>query len=184
MMRKKIFIGIALDQHVQGMLTKAVGEWNNLPVQWYAPESYNIKILDLGWVDEDQLEVLVDALHDVLADVGAFDVQMEQIEPVFAKGEEETPRRVRLIGEASDDLRGLVDELRDALDMPHAPTGAFHPMVELGRVQQFNWKKDKVDNPLRKEFPMMIDVVQICVCETLSHDGQTVHEVLDVIELR
>lgn len=182
-MRKKLTIGIQLDPQIQSMLVKATVPWKNLPIHWYAQDSLYVRIMDLGWVDEDALNHIMGNLHVSVSAVQAFDIEMLAIEPQLVKDDMTTPRRIRWRGKESDELRRVYDDIRDALSIPHAPSQTFVPYVELGRVQQFNWKEQEIDVNVTKSFPIMLDVVQITLFETVAHEGKTLHEPIDIIDL-
>ena len=64
MNKKKLVIGIDLDKFFKKSVQKNIKEFENLPVRWHSMDSYHIPLVSLGWVSEDVIIDLIDALDD------------------------------------------------------------------------------------------------------------------------
>ncbi len=144
-MQRKVFIGIDLDPHVKTMLVKAVSKWHNMPIKWHKEESLHISLIPIGWVNEDDVFEISDAIEAVTTDMSNFDIVFNEIVTISKddSSNAKDAQLVRLEGDDSDNMRMLFEKLEDELGMPVIKKKHFKPLVTLGRCEQRSGKSLK-----------------------------------------
>ncbi len=185
-MQRKIFIGIDLDEHVKKMLVKSVSKWHNLPIKWHKEESLHIALLPIGWVNEDDVFKISDALEMVANDVNTFTINFDKILTVSKNNSDniKEAQLVRLEGDASEELKILFEKIEEELGLPVVQKKHFKPLVTLGRMRAKKWKELEEYPDINIDFPVMMDVFHITLFESVQIDGKWQVEPVRMFELK
>ena len=185
-MQRKVFIGIDLDPHVKNMLVKATRKWHNLPIKWHKEVSLHISLIPIGWVNEDDVFDISDAIESVTDTTNNFDISFTKIVTI-AKNNSKNPKDaqlVRLEGEDSDNMRVLFEKLEGELGMPVIKKKHFKPLVTLGRMRAKKWQELEEFPDININFPMTMDVFNITLFENVQIDEKWTVEPVNVFELK
>jgi 2'-5' RNA ligase len=186
-MQRKVFIGIDLDEHVKSMLVKSVKKWHNLPIKWHKEESLHIALLPIGWVTEDDVFDISDAIEDACNQTRNFSIAFDKIVTVTKKKDESTIKNaqsIRLEGDDSDELKELYMKLEESLGVPVTPKKHFKPLVTLGRMRAKKWQELEEYPDINIDFPLMMDVYQVTLFESVQIDGKWTVVPVEVFDLQ
>jgi len=184
-MQRKIFIGIDLDDHVKAVLFKSVKKWHNLPIKWHKQESLHIALLPIGWVTEDDVFEISDALEAVADDMSTFTINFDKILTVSKNDSDDIKEAqlVRLEGDDSEELKILFEKIEGELGLPVIKKKHFKPLVTLGRMRAKKWQELEEYPTIDIDFPMMMDVFGITLFESVQIDGKWQIEPVRVFDL-
>lgn len=159
-MKRKIFISINLPEKARKRLAKATEKWQpaqpgDLPVKWTKEENLHITLEFLGFVLDDAIPEICDAVRKAAAEVEMFDIEFEKIELGPTK---EDPRLIWLSGAASEELKNLHEKIQKALDIFVSNKKAFRPHITLGKIRQRKWQELETAPAIDRDLPMIITV--------------------------
>ncbi len=186
-MQRKIFIGIDLDEHVKGMLVKSVSKWHNLPIKWHKQESLHIALIPIGWVNEDDVFEIYDAVEEVCRNVENFSITFDKISTTTKrKGVDiiQNAQLVRLEGYDNEELKNLYTQLQKGLGMPVVFKKHFKPFVTLGRMRAKKWQELKEYPIIDVNFPVIMDIYQVTLFESIQIDGKWQLRPLNIFDLK
>ncbi len=165
MNKKKLLIGIDLDEIIKKSIQKNIRNYKDLPVRWHSMDSYHIPLITLGWVPEDMITELIESLNDFAMEMTEGYVEFVKIAFVENKS---GSKNIRIIGNASEYMRDLYIDLMDFLDIRHGEIGKFSPVINLGHVRANAWNELSLTPIIEKEFNVAYDIVTL----TLFEDGR------------
>ncbi len=186
-MQRKIFIGIDLDEHVKKMLVKSVSKWHNLPIKWHKEDSLHISLIPIGWVNEDDVFDVSDAIEEVCTQMKNFPIAFDKIITIAKKKDNDTienAQLIRLEGDDSDELKELYMALEQKLGMPVTQKKHFKPFVTLGRMRAKKWKELSEYPDINIDFPLVLDIYQITLFESVQVDDVWTIVPVEVFDLQ
>jgi len=185
-MQRKVFIGIDLDDHVKSMLVKSVKKWHNLPIKWHKKEGLHIILLPIGWVSEDDVFDISDAIKSVTNEMNNFSIAFNNILPISKKDSSEIKEAqlVRLEGNTSEDLKNLFEKIEKELGLPIVKKKQFKPLVTLGRMRAKKWKELEEYPDININFPVTMDVYQVTLFESVNIDDEWQIVPVEVFDLQ
>jgi 2'-5' RNA ligase len=159
-MKRKIFININLSGRNKKRLIRATEKWQDLPVKWTKEENLHITLEFMGFVLDNVIPEICDAVRAAVADVEIFDLEFDKIELGPTKVD---PRLVWLSGAANEDLKNLHENIEKALDIFVTSKKTFRPHITLGKIRQHKWQELEQAPALERDFPMTITVESVDV---------------------
>lgn len=180
-MKHKIFISINIPDKIKKRLVQATDKWRGLPVKWTREANLHVTLVFLGYVDEDSIGEICEAVGRACGKSDAFDITFDKIELFPSKIE---PRMIALTGEASDQLKDLVNDIEDALGASSSKKKTFCPHVTLGRIQKFKWEALEEKPAVSEKFALTVAVESVEVMAShFDGEGQG-YAVLETCPLR
>ncbi len=185
-MQRKVFIGIDLDKHVKSMLVKSVRKWHNLPIKWHKEESLHIALIPIGWVTEDDVFDISDALENAVDDMRVFAIEFDKIVTISKNNSSNAKdaQLVRLEGGDNEELKILLEKIENELELPVVKKKHFKPFVTLGRMRAKKWQKLEEYPDINVDFPVMMDVFHVTLFESVQIDDKWLIEPVRVFELK
>jgi len=185
-MQRKVFIGIDLDSHVKNMLFKSVKKWHNLPIKWHKEDSLHIALIPIGWVNEDDVFEISDAIASVTDKMRNFSIAFNKIVTISKKDSHDImdAQLVRLEGDVSEDLRVLFEKIESALELPVVKKKQFKPLVTLGRMRANKWQELESYPNIDINFPVTMDVYQVTLFESVNIDDEWQIAPVEVFDLQ
>ena len=165
MNKKKLLIGIDLDEFLKKSIQKNIKDYKDLPVRWHSMDSYHIPLVSLGWVPEDMITELIENLNDFVEEMKEGYVEFTKIALVENKS---GSKNIRIVGNSSEYMRELYIDLMDFLDILHGDVGEFSPVINLGHVRANAWDELNLTPIIEKEFNVACDIMTL----TLFEDGR------------
>jgi 2'-5' RNA ligase len=176
-MQHKIFIGVQLPEMVKKRLVTAIQKWQDLPVKWIPMDNFHATLLFLGYVDDEGLISICDAVKKVSAKIAAFDILFDKIS--LAPDDEEVPRMFWLKGEPSEEMRVLAEELEKEITAASASKKTFRPHVTLGRIRHKKWETLLEKPVIDQRFSASISVEAVEIFESVLENGQSKFVILE-----
>ena len=185
-MQRKVFIGIDLDGHVKSMLVKAVKKWHNLPIKWHKEEGLHIALIPVGWVNEDDVFDISDAIESATSETNNFSIAFDKIVTVSKKDEAgvQHAQSVRLEGNVSEELKSLFEKIEKELGLPVIKKKQFKPLVTLGRMRAKKWQELEEHPEIDINFPVTMDVYQVTLFESVNIDDEWQIVPVEVFDLQ
>lgn len=137
-MQHKVFIGINLPPQVKKRLAQKIEPWVDLPVKWTSEDLFHITVSFIGYVDDEAVEKICQAVRKVAGETPMFDLMLEKI---TLGPDPSDPQLIWAIGEASEDLKLLQENIAKELDTFVASKKEFRPHITLGRIRKLKWEK-------------------------------------------
>lgn len=136
-MKSKIFISLNISPKIKRRLISAIQKWQNLPVRWAREENLHITLVFLGFVVQEAIPEICEKVAKASEKNNIFDIAFEKIE-IFPSDRD--PHMIALTGEASDELKKLVNDIEKELGISGAQKISFRPHVTLGKIKKFEWQ--------------------------------------------
>lgn len=176
-MPHRIFIAINLSKGIRERLYSVRDEYPDLPCRWTKKENLHLTVMFLGYLaDEEVLDVCRKA-----GEIGArrkpFWLELKRI--VYGPPKKKPPRMVWAEGKPSRELSLLEQDLKNSFFetvVPEKPgrTPAFSPHVTLGRLKQWEFQKQEIDEvpEINEEISLKFEVRSVEVMESeLRREG-------------
>ncbi len=186
MERKKITIGIDVEPHIKKKIAQVIAQWADAPVKWHAVDGVHVPLVSIGWVGEDDVPAIIDAVCDAAAQTAMCDVVFTRIAAAHKDPHVTDAAQyniVRMEGEVSEPLRLLHERLYHALQMPVTSKKQFRPYVTIGQMRVAQWRADaqrpQIDVPVR----LVMDVTHVSVLEHLADDDGGTFVPIEVVPL-
>ncbi|MGB3073318.1 MAG: RNA 2',3'-cyclic phosphodiesterase [Candidatus Moraniibacteriota bacterium] len=130
---RRLFIGIPLSPRLQKRLESEVSRFESSPIIPTRKGNYHVTLLFLGFVNEEEIPRITDALTDAVVDIEPFELDFTAIQ---TEPNNEHPTMVWLTGEASAELVRLRNTVARALDYLTPESKTFRPHVLLAKVRR------------------------------------------------
>jgi len=177
LVKKRLFIAINFPEEIKGEIYRWQRKIWDLPVRWTPKENIHATLYFLGWIREEGIPELQEALKKAAAEHDEFAFRLRDI----TYGPPEGPKRmIWLNGEVTDALRSLAAEMKNAVSHLsfaqeiHQESREFRVHITLARFQQKEWRikigrrLPEIETPFEKE----IQVGHIDLMESkLSRSG-------------
>lgn len=173
MRRRKIFIGIPLEEGTGKRLDQTLAPHRGLPLRWTKPHNYHVTLLFIGYAEDDAVADICLAVQSVANTSAPFDLSFDRIvltpEDLAEGG---IPEMLWLTGEPSEPLRTLRERLEERLGIFVTGKKAFRPHVMLGRVRAERWSMLEETPLLATPFRAVLPVDSLTVFESLTAPGE------------
>jgi 2'-5' RNA ligase len=178
--KRRLFVGIGVSPFVQKKLAKEVEGFGKDLVIPTQPENFHITLCLLGFILEDEIPTLCEALEVAAARARSFEVSFSAIEVMDSL---ENPKNIWLTGEANEDLRKLHQEVEKALGIFVTERKSYRPHITLAKIKKAKWLLAAADDqaalPKIKERLHITDPVEtITLFESASIDGKRIYDPL------
>jgi len=202
-MQRRIFIGISLPDDVKKRIGQRIEKWKELPVhphtngenslsstdnknigvgiKWSLPENLHVTLSFLGFVSDESLADICQAVKEAAQDFESFDVDFEGL---GVGPDPEDPRMVWLFGGANEELRKLQTEIEKSMDVFVSERKEFKPHVTLGKIDKPKWKALAEKPKIEESFKISIPIESVDIFESKIEKGRTRYTVLEACELR
>lgn len=186
-MQRKLFIGIDLDTQIKRRVSRAIAPWKDLPVKWHKEDSYHIDLITVGWVEQTDFITVDNLLTEISAKMPSFAIKFSQI---IARSKDVTqtdPRSaqlVQLVGEESEELRTLYQEIGAGLRIRDVAKKTFRPIVTVGRMRAQKWQELATYPELAIPLPAEMDVTTLTLFESIQVDDTWQFEVVAIYDLQ
>ncbi len=169
-MRRKIFVSINLPERDKKRLACAIGEWRNLPVKWVRESNLHITLLFLGFIPDEDLLEICQKVARAAEHSEIMDLSFKKIEFAPHNG---NPKVIWLVGEASEGLKSLQENIEKALGIFNSGKKKFRPHVTLGRIRAQKWTKLPEKPTIEKKFSVNVAVESVDIMASdFSGDSQ------------
>lgn len=159
-MKRKIFISINLPEKARKRLVRATEKWQDLPVKWTKEQNLHITLEFMGFVLDNALPEICEAVRKAAAELEIFDLEFEKIE---AGPDKDNPRLIWFSGTANENLRNLYEAIQKALNIFVSRKKEFRPHITLGRIRARKWQELESAPAIEQHFPMIITVESVDV---------------------
>ncbi len=159
-MRRKLFIGIALDGRVNTVIDRYRDRLQDIPVIWTPAEERHSVLVFLGYVEDDRLLDVCEGVSRALSHKEAFEIMMKTI---TIGPDKDHPKMIWLVGEECERLTLLRTSLvKEISSFAKLEAKRFRPHITLGRIQK---NKEKITPSTFKDvsvhIPLMVYTITI-----------------------
>lgn len=176
MQKRKLFIEIEVPDRLKKRLVEKTEKWQNLPVKWSRVENLHITLLFLGYVDESVMPDICQRVSEAASKIESFDINFEKIE---IGPSPEKPQTIWFVGEPSEGLRSLHEEIEKELDIFQIEKKQFRPHITLGKIKKGKWEELKEVPVVDENFKVSFSVDNIFVMESRADEGGQEYHVIE-----
>lgn len=188
--RHRIFIAINLPEDIKKVLAEYANKWPELPAKWTQKENLHITLEFLGDLTDQELADVCKITEEVAKKHKAFSLTLKLVSygPLRLRSGQ-APKFVWSLGEKSDELAELQEDLQDYLveKVNFRPEGrGFTPHITLARISEWEFKKfDPEERPeVNEETDLTFTVESIDVMESELRRGGPVYTILESHSLK
>jgi 2'-5' RNA ligase len=175
-MKNKIFISLSVPDKTKRNLIAATEKWQDLPVKWVREQNLHITLAFLGFIDESALADICEKVGAAAGKNAVFDIDFSQIS-LFPSASE--PRLVALVGEASEELKNLVNDIEDTLGISNSPKKTFRPHITLGRLRAHKWAELNPKPEIEEKFEANIPAGSVDIMASDFKEGKNKYSVIE-----
>lgn len=177
---RRLFVGIPLSRELKKRLVREMEAFPKVASLLTREENLHVTVFFLGFVHEEQVA-------DVCARVGAVCTELESFELEFTgiklMESPENPKMIWLLGEASEGLKKLREEVEKEFSSFVTEKKVYRPHVTLAKLKKQKWLALPEQPVLKEKLHLMESVDTVCVFESLSLDGKRRYEPIDTFAL-
>ena len=165
---RRLFVGIPLSSRLQKRLSAEIARFEHLPIIPTRNGNFHITLMFLGFVNEEAIPEIVEALEDAVEDIEPFEVDLSEIraEPLSH------PSMVWFAGEPSEDLVRLRNAVASALAYLTPESKAFRPHVTLAKIRRGKYEALETKPEFDKSLHVIEPVDSIALFESTTVDGK------------
>lgn len=186
-MLHRIFIAINLPDDIRKDLLSWKERWQELPAKWAEGKNLHVTLCFLGSTSDKELEEVHKICKEVTEKHQPFSFSFKKI---MYGPTEANPRMIWLVGERSEKLSILQEDLADALRNspnlhPTPEERAFSPHITLARLREWALRRiDPEERPsVNEEVEYRVDVKSIEVMESKLKRSGPEHTILQTYPL-
>jgi 2'-5' RNA ligase len=179
-MKRKIFVSINLPSRTKKRLIRATEKWQDLPVKWSKEENLHVTLLFLGFVDDDSTYEVCEKVLKITPTEEIFDIEFDSIElgPTAVE-----PRMVWVTGQASEELKNLVEKIEKELGIFVSSKKEFRPHITLGKIRKNKWDELPEKPTIQKDFPLTVSVESVDVMASNFEGDGMEYTIIESCEL-
>lgn len=168
-MKRKIFLSINLPDRSKNRLVGATQEWQILPVKWTKIDNLHLTLVFLGYTETDDLEDICQKVSYAAGKSQIFDIGFDTIRLFPSK---EDPKMICLTGDPDENLKNLVADIEDALEISRGPKKIFRPHITLGRIRKHKWEALEPQVEILQKFDLVVSAETVDVMASdFERDG-------------
>jgi len=140
--RHRVFIAINLPEKIKKELIDFSQKWPDLPVRWAKKESLHLTLAFLGYLSDEDLVKICQAIEEISLKHSAFFLNFNKID--YGPKDKGVPRLIWLEGQKSEKLSLLKKDLDKILmqTIGFLPENRdFMPHITLARIKKWDWQK-------------------------------------------
>jgi 2'-5' RNA ligase len=187
-MRRRIFIAINLPEEIKEEFERFKKRFSGLPAKWVKKENLHLTLAFLGYVKEENLSKIIETTKNVASKQAPFSLKIIKIS--YGPPKIFPPKMVWAIGEESENLKKLQENLKNALLKMKIPQleeeeRGFIPHITLSRIRKWEFKqmepeeRPEIDEDLNFSF----EVKSIEIMESHLKRGGAEYTVLESVPL-
>lgn len=166
---RRLFVGIPLSARLRKRLSSEMTRFESLPIIPTRTDNVHITLIFLGFVNEEEIPNIVNALEDVALDFSPFEIDLSEIR---AEPNNEHPTMIWFAGEASETLVELRNAIATALAYLTPASKTFRPHVTLAKIRRGKYEALETKPEITKPFHVIEPVDAIVLFESTTLDGK------------
>jgi 2'-5' RNA ligase len=163
MLKKKIFIEIAIPSLIRCRLAQKIIQWQKLPVKWMKEDNIHLTVAFVGYVDESVIPDICASINSATSQIESFDLEIDRIE---LGPDPADPKMVWATGKPNGHLRVLNEMIEKSLNMFTRSRKEFAPHITLGRIRMLKWDELKEKPVIDEKIKFIIPVDSVVVMES------------------
>ena len=177
---RRLFVGIPLSSQLRKRLTQEMETWPKEAILRTMEENLHITLFFLGFIQEEEVGEICRSVGEVCKDIESFELQFTGIKLMKS---EVSPKMIWLTGEASDELRRVLERIEKAFSSFVSERKTYRPHITLAKIKKSKWLKLENKPELKERISFIETVENIAVFESLSLDGKRRYEPIDTFPL-
>ena len=175
-MKRKIFISLDIPEKAKKRLVLTTEKWKDLPVKLTKEKNLHLTLAFLGFVPEENILEICEKVQKAAAKKDSFDITFDKI-ALFP--DEKDPRAIALLGEPSDQLLNLVNDLEKNLGISRAPKKSFRAHITLGRLRKIKWEALSEKPEVLENFSLSIPVETVDIMASGFSEGEREYTLIE-----
>lgn len=166
---RRLFVGIPLSGRLQKRLSSEISRFEHLPIIPTRIGNFHITLFFLGFVNEEGIPEIVEALEDAVATIEPFEVDLAEIR---AEPNDDHPTMIWFSGEPSEELVKLRNAVANALAYLTPESKSFRPHVTLAKIRRGKYEALETKPDFGKTLHVIEPVDSIALFESTTVDGK------------
>lgn len=185
--KHRVFVTINLPEKIKKELIDFSQKWSDLPVRWTRKESLHLTLAFLGYLSDEDLVKICQAIQEIDSKHSSFPVNFTKID--YGPKNKGVPRLIWLEGEKSEELSLLKKDLDKILiqTIGFMPENRdFTPHITLARIKKWDWQRiEPEERPeIAEDFFMDFEVQSVEVIESRLKRGGAEYTILQSYNLK
>lgn len=177
---RRLFVGIPLSLQLRKRLTQEMEGWPKEAVLRTVEENLHVTLFFLGFIQEEEVGEICARVGEACKDIESFELQFTGMKLME---NEESPKMIWLTGEASDELRLVLEKIERAFSSFVSEKKIYRPHITLAKIKKSKWLKLENKPTLKEKVSFIETVENIAVFESLSLEGKRRYEPIDTFPL-
>jgi len=177
---RRLFVGLPLSSQLRKRLGKEMTAFPEEASLLTREENLHVTLFFLGFVHEEDVADMCARVAEVCEGREAFELEFSGMKLMES---DENPKMIWLVGEPSDALRELREDIEKAFASFVTEKKSYRPHVTLAKIKKQKWL-NLPDKPILKEKLHIFEPVEtVAVFESLSIEGKRRYEQIDTFQL-
>lgn len=168
---RRLFVALPLSDRLQKRLESEISRFKEYPIIPTRKGNFHVALLFLGFVMEEEIPRIIEALEDAVADIEPFEIDLSEIR---AEPSNKHPTSIRFNGEDSAELTGLRNAVAHALEYLTPATKSFRPHVTLAKIRRGKYEALEEKPDFTKTLHVIEPVDTITLFESTTENGKRV----------
>ncbi len=177
---RRLFIGLPLSDALRKRLALEMEALPGSAVLPVAKDNLQVTLMFLGFVHDEDVPEICERVREVAEATDSFELSFTGMKLVESK---ENPKMISLIGEASDGLRHLREEMEKAFSAFVTERKAYSPNVTLAKIKKNQWLALDPEPVLKEKLSILEGIDTVVVYESLSLEGKRRYEPITTFSL-
>lgn len=166
---RRLFVAIPLSDRLQKRLESEISRFKDFPIIPTRKGNFHVALLFLGFILEDEIPRIIEALEDMVVDIEPFEIDLSEI---CAEPSNDHPTTIRFNGEDSVALTNLRNAVADTLDYLTPASKSFRPHVTLAKIRRGKYEALETKPDFTRTLHVIEPIDTIALFESTTVDGQ------------
>lgn len=170
---RRLFIGLPLSDALRRRL---VLEMDALPASAVLPiaeDNLQVTLMFLGFVHDEDVPEMCQRVGEVAQTVEPFELSFTGMKLLESS---ENPKMITLVGEPSDGLRHLREEMEKAFSAFVTERKSYSPTVMVAKIKKSKWLMLDLQPIIKEKLSILEMIDTVVVYESLSLEGKRRYE--------
>jgi 2'-5' RNA ligase len=177
---RRLFIGLPLSDALRKRLVLEMDALPQIALLPIAKDNLQVTLMFLGFVHDEDVPEMCQRVGEVAQRVEPFELSFTAIKLVESA---ENPKMITLVGEPSDGLRLLREEMEKAFSAFVTERKSYSPTVTVAKIKKNKWLALDPQPTLKEKLSILEMIDTVVVYESLSLEGKRRYEPIDTFPL-
>lgn len=177
---RRLFIGLPLSDALRKRLVLEMSAFPAQAILPIAEDNLQLTLMFLGFVHDEDVPEMCERVGEVAQTLETFELAFTGMKLIENP---ENPKMITLVGEPSDGLRHLREEMERAFSAFVTERKAYSPTVTVAKIKKNKWLALDPQPVVKEKLSILEMIDTVVVYESLSLEGKRRYEPIATFSL-